>query len=331
VARLQSQNGQCAVLLPSHFVRIFSFREYVQRRWLTSNLNLEVPNTETGYGLGHSPRELDRLHFQGRVLAPYTRQFFVDAGLKAGMRVLDVGSGIGEVSFIVAELVGPKGYVLGVDRSAEAVERARTRAIRANIRGEDGSTVMSAGAAGKVEFAVGDPAAMHFEEPFDAIVGRFVLMYQSDPAASLRNMLRYLREDGVVAFQEADTTTCRAWPASPVFDEAARWLAEGLRVSGARPELGLEMNALYLDCGLPSPKMRMDVVVSGEDESPVYELLAEAVRSLEPTLVKSKIAPKETKMEGLAERMRKEVAAKRGVAMLYGLVGAWARKPKTKN
>lgn len=171
---------------------------------------------------------------------------------------------------------------------------------------------------------------MHFDRPFDAIIGRFVLMYQEDPVTSLRNIVRYLREGGVVAFQELDSTSCRSWPAVPAFEEAARWLAEGLRSTGARPELGLEMHSLFLACGLPEPRMRMDALVSGEAKSPIYKLLAEAVRSLIPTLEKLKIASAaQVRIESLADRMCKEVAAKQGVAMSYGLVGAWATKPIT--
>jgi SAM-dependent methyltransferase len=248
------------------------------------------------------------------VFAPHTRQLFIEAGLTAGMRVLDVGSGSGDVSFVAADLVSSHGYVLGVDRSPAAVGRARTRAIRRNLT--------------NIAFEVGDPASMHFDRPFDAIIGRFVLMYQDDPATSLRNMMRYLREGGLVVFQELDSTACRSWPAVPVFDEAARWLAEGLRSTGARPELGLEMHSLFVDCGLPAPRMRTDTLVSGEGDSPVYELLAEAVRSLATTLGKLNIASAaQVNIDSLADRMRKEVVAKRGVAMSYGLVGAWARKP----
>jgi len=275
-----------------------------------------MANPRVEYALGHSSRELDRLSFQGTVFAPYTRQFLAEAGLTAGMRVLDVGSGSGDVSFLAAELVGSNGYVLGVDRSPAAVERARTRAIRRNIR--------------NVGFEVGDPASMYFDRSFDAIVGRFVLMYQEDPATSLRNMMRSLREGGLVAFQEVDSTACRSWPAVPTFDEAARWLVEALRGSGARPELGLEMHSLFLDCGLPGPRMCVDALVSGEEDSPVYKLLAEAVRALVPTLEKLNIASSsQVQIDSLADRMRKDVVATRGVAMSYGLVGAWARKPFT--
>jgi SAM-dependent methyltransferase len=279
-----------------------------------SNPELSLSHPPVEYALGHSSRELDRLTFQGTVFAPYTRQLLAEAGLTAGMRVLDVGSGSGDVSFVAADLVGPYGYVLGVDRSPAAVERARTRAIRRDLH--------------NVAFQVGDPTVMAFDKSFDAIIGRFVLMYQEDPATSLRNLQRYLRPGGVVAFQELDSTACRSWPVVPTFDAAARWLAEALRGTGARPELGLEMHALFLDSGLPGPNMRIDTLVSGGEDSPVFKLLTEAVRTLVPTLEKLKIASaSEVQIETLTDRMRNEVAAKRGVAMSYGLVGAWARKP----
>jgi SAM-dependent methyltransferase len=278
------------------------------------SLQFGVPNPEVEYVLGHSSRELDRLSFQARVLAPYTRQFLIEAGLQTGMHVLDVGSGSGDVSFLAADLVGPCGRVLGADRSAEAVERARATALRRNIS--------------NVRFEVGDPAAMVFDRPFDAIIGRFVLMYQDDPAASLQKMLQHLRAGGLVAFHELDATACRSWPTVPAFDQAARWLAEALRGSGARPELGMEMHSLFLDCGLPAPSMRADALISGATDNPVYDLVAEAVRTLVPTLEKLNIASAaEVQIDGLADRMRAGVAAKRGVASSYGLVGAWARKP----
>jgi SAM-dependent methyltransferase len=277
-----------------------------------SQFTTSTPHVE--YALGHSSRELDRLSFQGTVFAPFTRQLFTQAGIKSGMRVLDVGGGSGDVSFLAAELVGEGGHVLGVDRSAEAVERARARAIRRNHP--------------NVTFVVGDPAAMQFDQPFDAIVGRFVLMYQDDPVESLRRMTEHLRADGLVVFQELDSTACRSRPAVPAFDEAAYWLGEALRGSGARPELGLEMHSLFLDSGLPAPSMRMDAVLSGKAESPLYELLAEAVRSLLPTLQKLTIAsPAYIQVDSLADRIRKEVVARRAVVVSYGLVGAWARKP----
>src|SRR5262245_65624150 len=80
------------------------------------------------YALGHSTRELDRLSTQGRLLEPLTRQLFREAGIGPGMRVLDVGSGAGDVAFLAADLVGDTGEVIGMDRSEAALDVARARA-----------------------------------------------------------------------------------------------------------------------------------------------------------------------------------------------------------
>ena len=80
------------------------------------------------YVLGHSPRELERLARQARLIEPITREIFIEAGIAPGMRVLDIGSGAGDVAFLAAELVGPKGEVVGTDLSSTALANARTRA-----------------------------------------------------------------------------------------------------------------------------------------------------------------------------------------------------------
>jgi ubiquinone/menaquinone biosynthesis C-methylase UbiE len=83
---------------------------------------------ESGYVLGHSDQELNRLTVQARLIEPITRRFFEEAGIGAGMTVLDVGSGAGDVSFLVADMVGPGGKVVGVDRASGAIDNARDRA-----------------------------------------------------------------------------------------------------------------------------------------------------------------------------------------------------------
>src|SRR5262245_45706085 len=86
------------------------------------------------YALGHSEEELGRLSRQAQVFEPFTRQLFQQAGITNGMRVLDVGSGSGDVAFLAADLVGPTGEVIGVDLAAAAVNRATARAQAKDIR-----------------------------------------------------------------------------------------------------------------------------------------------------------------------------------------------------
>jgi ubiquinone/menaquinone biosynthesis C-methylase UbiE len=140
------------------------------------------------YALGHSEQELQRLTRQGQAFEPFTRQLFKEAGISQGLRVLDVGCGSGDVAFLAADLVGPSGEVVGVDCERKAVDWAGARARSRGMR--------------NVNFVEGDPAEMQFDRQFDAIVGRLVLMYYPDPVDTVRKLMRQVRPDGLIVFQE---------------------------------------------------------------------------------------------------------------------------------
>ncbi len=85
------------------------------------------------YVLGSSPRELARLGLQARILDGFSEAFLRNAGIEPGMHVLDVGCGAGDLTFLVADLVGPSGRVVGVDSSSDAVSAARARSKKAGL------------------------------------------------------------------------------------------------------------------------------------------------------------------------------------------------------
>ncbi|HEV8190836.1 MAG TPA: methyltransferase domain-containing protein [Ktedonobacterales bacterium] len=180
---------------------------------------------ETAYVLGHSDQELERLISQARLYEPFTMQFFHNAGISEGMRVLDVGCGTGDVSFLAARMVGPNGQVVGVDRAEIAVETARQRM---------GDLQLS-----NVSFVVGDASEIAFEEPCDAVVGRFVLQWCPDPIAVLRQLTGLVRPGGVIAFQEPDWYGYHSRPPMPTWDRCARWIPETIGRSGGDPYLGV--------------------------------------------------------------------------------------------
>jgi len=138
------------------------------------------------YVPGHSARELDRLSVQARMYEPFTRRLFREAGLLPGMRVLDVGCGSGDVTLLAGELVGPTGAVVGIDRAPAAIVRAKARAESQRVS--------------NVQFVEGDPTLTRFDEGFDAIVGRLILMYYPDPIDALRRLLAHLRPGGICCF-----------------------------------------------------------------------------------------------------------------------------------
>src|SRR5262245_7046982 len=101
------------------------------------------------YALGHSSSELERLIAQAKIVSPFTRQVLQDGGLSKCMRVLDVGSGAGDVAFLAADLVGPSGEVMGIDRSLDALKAARSRVRDMGNR--------------NISFHEGEPSEMTFE------------------------------------------------------------------------------------------------------------------------------------------------------------------------
>ena len=84
------------------------------------------------YAFADRAQEQRRLATQAELLDPLTERVFREAGLETGMRVLDLGSGAGDVAILAARLVGREGEVIGVERDPEAVAWATDRATCAS-------------------------------------------------------------------------------------------------------------------------------------------------------------------------------------------------------
>ncbi len=266
---------------------------------------------EQGYVLGHTAHELERLNLQARLVNPITRQFFLEAGLAPGMRVLDVGCGAGDVSFLAAEIVGDAGAVVGVDIAPTAVATAQARAeARSNLR-----------------FLEGDPAEMRFEQPFDAIVGRYVLQFQKDPALMLTKLARHVRPGGVIVFHETDSGTRRSFPSVPTYDQCCRWIAEALRARGADSQMGIKLHAAFIGAGLPAPTMRLQALIGGGvNAADVVWMTVALATTLLPEMERLGIAAAaEVAIESLAERILAEAVNSGSVLVGSGVIGAWCR------
>lgn len=279
--------------------------------------NSSNPGGEAGsagsYALGHSERELERLSIQARLVDPITRRFFVEAGIAPGMRVLDIGSGAGDVVLLAAELVGAEGEVVGTDRSATALAVAKERTDSRSLR--------------NVSFLVGDPSEMTFERPFDAIIGRYVLMFQRDPGAMLRKLKAHVRTGGVVVFHEPDRKGIRSFPPVAAFDRACEMIDETFQQSGTDPRTGLNLYKAFVTAGLPAPLMRSEAVIGGgvnSSDQVHYEM--DVARTLSPEMERlGVVKPGEIDFETLADRVLAEVIANHSVIMGRTEIGVWSR------
>jgi SAM-dependent methyltransferase len=273
----------------------------------------ETSPVSRAYSLGHSERELERLGVQARMIEPITRRYFVEAGVGRGMRVLDVGSGAGDVAFLAADLVGSSGEVVGCDRVPAAIETARDRA--------------KTGSVSNVSFEVGDPAEMTFSAPFDAVVGRYVLMYQGDPAATLRKLVSHVQPGGIVVFHEPYRDGVRSYPPVVDYDRGWELVDETLRRSGADPVMDIKLHATFVAAGLKPPSMRMESVLAGGTTSSDHvHFEMDVVGTLALEMERLGVATaSEVGAETLADRVLKEAVALESVIVCRSEVGAWSR------
>jgi SAM-dependent methyltransferase len=272
-----------------------------------------VQGSDPGYVLGHSSDELDRLVKQAEQYEPFTTQFFRDAGIGGGMRVLDVGCGAGDVSFLARRMVGPTGRVVGVDQGPVAVATATRRARELGLD--------------NVTFIVGDAQELKPDVSFDAVVGRLVLQFARDPSGVVRNVARHLRPGGVIAFQEVDWSGCRASPALATFSRCVDACVETIERSGADPYMGLKLYTAYAAAGLPAPDLYLHAGLGAGPDHAIYSSVARLVGTLRPRMDALGLDTDDFDVDTLASRLSREAVAAGATVIWVSLIGAAARKP----
>ena len=277
-----------------------------------STANMTEISSASQYALGSTDAEHERLIRQAGRLAPLTEQLFREAGVGLGQRVLDIGSGVGDVAMIAARLVGSSGEVVGIERDPLSIARARARMAEAGLR--------------NVSFTQSDVSQMPESKPFDAAVGRFILQFLPDPVAVVRSLSGLVRPGGVIAFHEPQWAPFLALlEPLPLSFACASLVRETLQRSGATTEMGLSLHRIYQEAGLPAPTMRMEMLLGDDPEFTrwIFDLFCTLrLQSQNLGLSLEKLGDLET----FPDRMQAEVAAANTVVPWVALVGAWSRK-----
>ena len=247
------------------------------------------------------------------VVRDFTAQLFIDAGIQTGMRVLDVGCGSGDVSFLLRSLVGESGEVVGVDHDDRALAAARERSADDALP----LPVFILGTLLDLPPSVG---------MFDAIVGRRVLMYQADTVATVTALAKHLRPGGLMVFQEHDTTMAPASiDAFTLHKKAQDWLKQMIAREGADLHIGFNLHGILTKAGLSVGNVRAECLV--QTPASPYSL-GHIVRACLPRIIALGVAtPEEVGIETLQQRLDEERMQSDGIYIGDVMFGAWASKP----
>lgn len=268
--------------------------------------------TTATYIMGRTERERRRLQLQGSILGPLTERLFQTAGIWSGMRVLDLGCGIGDLSLMAARITGSDGHVIGIDVDDAALDIARLRAAGCH----------------HVAFEHADFAHYNPDRPLDAVVGRHVLIHTADPLSLIRRVVSWLRPGGIAAFQEYDLSLYPAgYPQAPLIDSLERAMVEFFRKATPHANIGMRLYRLMREAGLSKPQSWADCLIDGGPVSPFYEWFAETVRSILPGMEAFGLATMVGDPDTLAERLREETVTAGACVTSPLIVSAFATRP----
>lgn len=159
------------------------------------------------YALATGPAAVRRLHVLHNIYSPAGRRVLVNAGLKEGMKVADFGCGVGVVTRMLAQMVGPSGSVTGVDVNGDQLEEARELC---SVAGLSNTSFLEASAC--------DTRLPR--ESFDLVYCRFLLLHLPDPISCLIEMRDVLKPGGILVVEDGDLATAGSIPESS-FDRFA--------------------------------------------------------------------------------------------------------------
>ena len=265
------------------------------------------------YVLGSEAAEVARLESQAQSIAQPTMVLLQAAGIGKGMRVLDLGTGLGHVSLLLAQLVGPTGEVVGVDQDPRMLQHAEER--------------RAAAGADRVRYVEGDARTFRDDEPFDAVVERLMLFHLSDAEDVVRHHVEGLRPGGTFAAIDFDVGAARSEPPVELLATLVEWMLAGFRAAHADPTIGTRLVPLLKAAGL------VDVNGFGiqgyrlPDDPSAPATIAGVMRSLAPRIVASGIATEaELDLPTLEARIAEAIRKAGAVVLMPTVSGAFGHR-----
>ena len=265
-------------------------------------------NIKGDYVLATGKSAANRLRILHSLYGPGARRALLQAGIQPGMRVADIGCGVGTVTTLLAELVGPTGQAVGVDFSGAQIAQAR------ELAPSEFSNVSF------IEASATDTGLPY--ESFDLVYCRFLLIHLTEPGLALREMHNLLKQGGILVCEDGDLTSAGSEPPSKL--NAFSDLFGGLGpVWGVDYTLGRQLFQMVLTADFSEPEITYNqpVAARGENKRFLELSLAEAGSAF----VKAGLITSE-ELDGVLVEMRRVAEDETVLAVMPRMSQVWARK-----
>lgn len=266
--------------------------------------------TNENYILSTGDAGAARLAILGRALQPTTEAFLTRAGLSPGMRTLDAGCGGGDVTRLIAGMVGDA-EVVGVDMDALVIEIADRHA---RVDGRHAAP----------RFVVGSAEDLPEIGPFDFVYSRFLLTHLQDPLAVLRSIVSKCSPGATIAVEDIDFAAHTCDPPSPAFDRFVELYQLTAVAHGADPCIGPKLADLLRSVGLVDVESTAVVPTFTDGEG---KLVADLTfTQIRPSLAALGVTD-EAEMDAVSQELSRLGADGWSMMSLAGVVQASGRVP----
>jgi SAM-dependent methyltransferase len=268
------------------------------------------------YVHGFTPDEQRRLT---RMQAILNEAELRELDLRGVRSLLDVGSGLGQMTRALARAAEPGARVVGIERDGRQLAEARRQAE-------------AAGEAALASFREGDATALPLgadeRGTFDLVHARFLLEHLSEPLAAVRQMVDAARPGGRIVLVDDDHELFRLWPDCPPFERVFTVYWKTYRDRGQDPLIGRRLPALLQQAG--APPVRTSTVFFGAPRGgALFEAVVDNVAEIltgaaEAICGSGRVSPEE--LDGAISALR-AWSDRPGAAIWYSIPLAEGRKP----
>jgi len=192
----------------------------------------------TDYVIAGGKEGKERLNVLSEVLNPYTKELLLRCGLTKGNSFLDNGCGGGNVTNMVAEIVGPDGTVTGTDIDAAIIELAKKDSANKRIS--------------NTTFLNINTYELPFHKEFDIAYSRFLLSHLNHPIEAILKMKEAVKLGGKLIVEDVQFSGHFSYPENEAFNKYVQLYTQVILQKGANANIGPQLPELFAAAGLVS-------------------------------------------------------------------------------